>query len=449
MKLFHFSVAAFLLLFGVPITWACSCRGPRPACSVYATTDSLFVGQVMEIVDQEKPPEAPNSFSFSARLARFRVQESFRGATGSIVEISTGMGGGDCGYPFKLGETYLVYASTLKNGKLYTGICLRTRALENAADDLAFLRALPNLPPGGTIFGKVTLRGESGQTERDMPMPSTQVDISGPTTAKALTDAQGSYSFGSLPPCKYEVNFRLPQSYFSESFNVSVADRTCSEVNAHPSPAGEISGRVLDSNGNPVANLMVDLRDDSKPRASWEEPQFDFTHTDHDGHYQFQGLIPGTYMPGVNINFVPEHIAPYARTYYPGLKDDTQPIHLDLGQRFAHAYIQLPPKLVEREIPVTVIWPNGRKAKEAKIYAIDSLNIDFPISPQLSESHPDAIMLFEGQRYYVRAFMNFRNPNRKCSEIVEVSPSKSTEPVKLVLDQEGDQCSGPIIANRR
>lgn len=52
-----------------------------------------------------------------------------------IIEITTGIGRGDCGFPFQLGETYLIYSSFentyFEQGEkvpnyLYTNICTRT-----------------------------------------------------------------------------------------------------------------------------------------------------------------------------------------------------------------------------------------------------------------------------------------------------------------------------------
>ena len=142
---------------------------------------------MLEIVDQDKPnPQGQIAYTVAPLLVRFRVQERFRGATDNIVEVSTGRGGGDCGYPFQVGEAYLVYAFKAgDSGTVRTGICSRTRPLEKASDDLEFLRALPNQPPGATIFGKVTLHEESSTGWQSTPMAGIQVSINGPTTAKA------------------------------------------------------------------------------------------------------------------------------------------------------------------------------------------------------------------------------------------------------------------------
>ena len=58
----------------------------------------------------------------------------------SITILGTGHGAGDCGYPFAVGETYLVYARYL-GPRLYTTICSRTRLLAQAGADLRALGA--------------------------------------------------------------------------------------------------------------------------------------------------------------------------------------------------------------------------------------------------------------------------------------------------------------------
>ena len=59
---------------------------------------------------------------------RFVVAESFRGLRSAEAEVVTGWGGGDCGYEFVKGETYLVYAFRGEKDKLLrTGICTRPR----------------------------------------------------------------------------------------------------------------------------------------------------------------------------------------------------------------------------------------------------------------------------------------------------------------------------------
>ena len=78
----------------------------------------------------------------------FEVEGLFKGALSSEVAVLTGIGRGDCGYQFQVGEKYLVYAYG-KNG-LETNICTRTTNLSRADADLGELGA-PK-----TIFVPVT-----------------------------------------------------------------------------------------------------------------------------------------------------------------------------------------------------------------------------------------------------------------------------------------------------
>jgi len=56
---------------------------------------------------------------------RFEVTEPFIGmeGRGKQVEVLTGSGGGDCGFPFHCGHSYLVYAYQSQESQLATGIC--------------------------------------------------------------------------------------------------------------------------------------------------------------------------------------------------------------------------------------------------------------------------------------------------------------------------------------
>ena len=89
---------------------ACSCAGPGPACQATWDSAAVFVGTVVEAQPLDQVMRDPAN-PFSNRLVRLRVVETFRGPTTSIVDVYTGLGGGDCGYSFVAGHTYLVYAS--------------------------------------------------------------------------------------------------------------------------------------------------------------------------------------------------------------------------------------------------------------------------------------------------------------------------------------------------
>lgn len=76
------------------------------------------------------------------------VHRSWKGVEVEEINVFTGRGGGDCGYGFRPGDDYLVYAYELyrSEGRLMTDICTNTKPITSAADDLTFLSGQPTLP---------------------------------------------------------------------------------------------------------------------------------------------------------------------------------------------------------------------------------------------------------------------------------------------------------------
>ena len=79
------------------------------------------------------------------RHVEFEIVEAWKGISSSKVSILTGRGGGDCGYPFGVGGTYLVYAGGAEY--LAASICSRTRDLGSAGEDLEELGPATYSPP--------------------------------------------------------------------------------------------------------------------------------------------------------------------------------------------------------------------------------------------------------------------------------------------------------------
>jgi hypothetical protein len=75
------------------------------------------------------------------RRVRLKVEQAFKGVKSGKVMLYTGWGGGDCGYDFRLGSRYLVYAHD-SWGSLYAGICGATKAIEKAPGEISILRRL-------------------------------------------------------------------------------------------------------------------------------------------------------------------------------------------------------------------------------------------------------------------------------------------------------------------
>jgi hypothetical protein len=124
-------------------TGFCSCRGPATAADALQSADAVFTGRAISVRDtivlgDSLVPEWPR------RVATLLADGAWKGVEAQTVTVTTGMGGGDCGFPFAQGETYLVYAhrgGRDGSGPLETSICGRTVLLARADGDLQALGA--------------------------------------------------------------------------------------------------------------------------------------------------------------------------------------------------------------------------------------------------------------------------------------------------------------------
>lgn len=105
---------------------ACDCIVPNSPKRELETSTAVFSGKCIsvEIKEQQK-------------IVTFEVDRVWKGDVGRKVVVTTGMGGGDCGYRFttKGDGTYLVYCYG-KPQTLGTNICTRTRSLAEGAQDI-------------------------------------------------------------------------------------------------------------------------------------------------------------------------------------------------------------------------------------------------------------------------------------------------------------------------
>lgn len=139
------------LVAGANAASACECMSiPRTVALGLARSDAVFVGEVLakrDSVEREGQYESPWG-SFVA----FHVQHAWKGAwADTVVTVVTPWQGGGCGYPFKAGERYLVYADSALPGRysawrgraVFTDICTRTQQLWHAAVELRELGVSP------------------------------------------------------------------------------------------------------------------------------------------------------------------------------------------------------------------------------------------------------------------------------------------------------------------
>ncbi len=123
------TIVLHVLLAG--IGFACSCQPPDEPLIAFEKSSVVFVGKV--IGKNLVVEGGQRNFDY-----RFQVLRQFKSPTKDELVVRSGSsGGGLCGYPFAEGEEYLIYA--VGSETPYTGICTRTRKLENAVGDLQII----------------------------------------------------------------------------------------------------------------------------------------------------------------------------------------------------------------------------------------------------------------------------------------------------------------------
>ncbi len=444
---------AALLLLSARTASACTCVDAGPPCQAYGAFAAVFSGRVIEI-DSLTIEDGPLK-GYSQKLVRFAVNQSFRGISGTSVEAITGNGGGDCGYPFKVGESYLVYAyQDPKDNKLYAGICSRTRLLSEADEDLQYIQSLGTALAGGTIYGTVNrLRPVNEETSYQSlgPMSGLRVSVEGSGGKfESLTDSKGEFRLTGLPAGSYKVRPAVPEGFWpahSES-KVVLKDKGCAVVYFSLQLNTSLSGRVLNESGGPASKIMVDL----VPASQINEPHQRnnrFVQADEEGRFEFRSVPAGEYLLGVRLSRISEPSFPYPRTFYPGtqLLSEAQPITISEGQSLEGYTLQLLSKLVPRKIEGVIVWPDGTPVPNARIcfeeveYSESSLC--FGGDAKVTEDGRFSFTAFEGLRYLVRVHVNTGGPGsgQRHAEPVEVPATGSINNLKLVITEPNGNCA--------
>lgn len=197
----------WLMVLSLSATYAeaCTCRlDPNPPCRAAGLSDVIFDAEVLRAEKIE-----PDTDHYLRRRFTMKVRKTYKGLLGDAVYVYTGVGDSDCGYRFRVGNRYLIYADAY-DGRLTTGICTRTRKIADADEDRAYFKQLPNMAPGITIFGQVVQRAEPRGWDG---IPGIKIEINGPEKTTILTDAKGGFSVSGLMPGEYRVTAALPDRF--------------------------------------------------------------------------------------------------------------------------------------------------------------------------------------------------------------------------------------------
>jgi hypothetical protein len=449
MKLRPFLVLVAILAFGPMRALACSCAHfGVPLCQTYWNNDAVFVGEVLTIETITVPMEAGRStIQVERHVVRFKVSKMYRGDVGAETVVQTGMGGGDCGYHFEAGHTYLVFGN-IYDGTIHTGICNLTQPVEQAEKALAWLDSLSTRSPDASIFGTVTRHTFKDQQYTNAPVAGVAVSLkdSAGHESATTTDAGGAYSFNGLKAGTYSVLATLPKGLTggNEREHVKVHEQGCADASFWLSNDNQISGRVLDSGGKAVEGVMVALAQTDAPNFTVRQDyvSFDtFKRTDDRGHYGFEGLLPGSYLVFLNP-FGVDDKNPYPRQFYGGGNDPLKATKITVGEAGEVEDIDftLPPALARKDLHVEVRDAQGLAVQNAYVIARDQDTPSSVSSPSQRTASDGAATLeiYAGRSYYVTAVIGELGKQR-CGGPVLVDPQK-TGAVSITIEHPIGNC---------
>jgi hypothetical protein len=194
-------LCGFGILSSVRPAGACTCA-VFPVCTTFWDADAVFIGRAQV-----------TSLGPGAQLARFEIEESFRGPAGSVEIVGRGIGG-SCDYGFVDDTRYIVFARRHPDGSWKAFLCGSTTPLAEAGEVIRFARITArDTARGGSISGSVfsAERTEAGRLGLHSPLPSVRVVAhDGTRELTTRTDLGGQYEFEKVTPGRYTLTFSAP-----------------------------------------------------------------------------------------------------------------------------------------------------------------------------------------------------------------------------------------------
>jgi hypothetical protein len=447
----------------------CSCiESEIPPCAAYWRADAVFVGSITAII----PPPQQLTKSLPEATLRLSVEEAFRGAAvGTILEVLT-LSGTSCDSSFNIGNRYLIYGHRdSTSDRLHIPPCDRTKILSDAGEDLAYIRGLSRNAPIQTILGRVS-------DGRHDPMSNIPIKVVGAGKEyQAITDQEGRYRIDIAQPGMYRVRAFFPfaavaldrpdflgdptEEQTVLQYEVNITNGHCDYREIHVLKVdlrarAEISGNVVNTQNKGVPHLTLYLYPETAQSASGGD--YELATTDAEGNYSFKGLKAGRYRLGVNLWRMPDVSAPYPTTFYPGvpLPEQATILSLDEGQKLIERVIQLPAKLVEREVTGAIFWPVGKPAAKPSgsapqafgpMFSIrDPADLTTPLNPfredrtitqKVDETGQFSFVGFEGYSYVIHVHASDSEGRIMHAKHVKVKVEGVMKPIKLVLSLPG------------
>lgn len=365
MKISLLAAALLILLLCPRILLACSCAGSPSPCGQFATAQAVFVGTVTRVENKFAKLEN-GQYAVVSQLAHVQVDEAFKGV--KSTEYVFGSYGTSCDPQYIEGEHWLFYASYDPEKKAwFVPACGRSTQVDDAADDLLYLRGLPDSAQKTRIAGVL-------KTELYKPVMGVKVKLIGEReTSEAYTDKNGVYEVYGLAPGKYTIEPEIPLNlklYFTipagevdrtaarNQNRIILKEKSCAGVSFYLTENTVVKGTVFSVDGRPMRNVCVRLwRKDNPQRGSFLSDC-----TDEEGHFEIDKVDLGDYWLVANEDGRISSDEPFPTVFYPGVleKEKATVLTFSSGEKLEGFDIHIPSQRPRRTIEGRLLFSDGR-----------------------------------------------------------------------------------------
>ena len=202
----------------------------------------------------------------------------------------------------------------------------------------------------GSVSGMVTIKGK-GAAGISVSLRNPNGGDPRALNYQAKTDQDGHYRIANVAPGSYQVSPDAPAFVVSTSGSgvVIIAEgESVDEMNFSLTKGGVITGRITDSEGQPLFEIGVSLQplDSNIQNVRMMRSFADTVSTDDRGIYRIFGLPQGKYKifvgQGVgNLSLRASRRGSIRQTFYPGVSDGTKAAVIDLSEGSEAANIDI------------------------------------------------------------------------------------------------------------
>ncbi len=440
-------ITFLLLIMGTTSAFACSCFARASVCNAFGGAKAVFVGKVIEGNSVERMSDMFKAGTKDLTFT-FKVSRGFIGAKADeTIEVHTGFGFGDCGFPFEKGEEYIVYAyENDKTKVISTGTCTRTTHISRAEEEISGLQTIFK-SKGSSITGNVTRYERSSLLgEPRVPMAGSTVKLVRTGDRRqffAKTNSEGEYSFAGLGAGKYRLVPPVGKGWLVEDYQTDeflLNEHGCATNDLFIKNDSQINVQVLDPSGRPVPSIWVELVPISIKSSTNRSPD-EFTVTNPQGGATFFDRPPGKYTISVNFFNTPDKEAPFPAVFAPGVEERSraQVFEIVPGTHLSKTIIIKIPRVLEPiNLSGVVIGPDGKPVKDAQVNLLDEKAPDSCVNGcgETNENGEFTVTGYQGRRYTIEALLRYENGNpshRGVSKILLLD--SNPKPLRILLKE--------------